>query len=53
MKDVGKTLKIEIDRLAKQKCPYCSGFGHSGNDCPTDYKLGQLRLGVREQATIL
>ena len=42
-------LKLEVSRLGKQKCGYCSGFGHSGNDCATDAKLAQLRMGVREQ----
>ena len=46
-------MQLEIDRLNKQKCGYCSGWGHSGNDCPTDKKLLHLRLGVREQATII
>ena len=32
-------LKYEFERLEKQKCPYCNGFGHSGNDCPTDRKI--------------
>ena len=39
----------EFDRLKIQKCPYCSGFGHSGNDCPTDAKISHLRGGLREQ----
>ena len=39
----------EFERLAKQRCPYCSGYGHSGNDCPTDAKISHLRGGVREQ----
>ena len=48
-----KTVKLEIDRLAIQMCPYCSGYGHSGNDCPTDHKLSNLREGVREQVKIV
>ena len=43
----------EVERLGKQRCGYCSGFGHSGNDCPTDAKLLQLRIGVREQAQLV
>ena len=33
----------EMEALNKQRCPYCSGWGHSGNDCPTDMKLAGLR----------
>ena len=36
----------EFERLMKQKCPYCDGFGHSGNDCPTDAKIAHMRGGV-------
>ena len=43
------SLLMEIERLHKQKCAYCSGFGHSKSNCPTDYKLSQLSMGVREQ----
>ena len=43
----------EIERLNKQRCPYCSGWGHSGRDCPTDAKLRHLRGGVREQNAAL
>ena len=49
----GITLQLEIDRLNKQRCPSCSGFGHAFKDCPTDYKLLQLRHGVREQAKLV
>ena len=52
-KDIGTTLKLELTRIGKQKCAYCDGFGHAGNDCPTDFKLAQLRIGVREQAQLL
>ena len=38
-KGVMTTLQLEIDRIAIQVCAYCDGNGHSGNDCPTDYKL--------------
>ena len=48
-----KALLPEFQRLAKQKCAYCSGWGHSGNDCPTDAKVSHLRGGVREQNTLL
>ena len=34
-------------------CPYCNGWGHSGNDCPTDAKIAHLRGGVREQNKLL
>ena len=44
-----QTLAKEFTRLAKQECAYCNGFGHSANDCPTDLKLQQLRVGVQEQ----
>ena len=43
----------EVERLSKQRCPYCSGFGHSGKDCPTDAKLSSLRGGVREQNKVI
>ena len=46
-------LSLEFARLAKQKCGYCDGFGHSGNDCPTDRKISQLRGGVAEQNKII
>ena len=39
----------EFDRLRKQTCPYCSGYGHAGKDCPTDAKIKHLRGGIREQ----
>ena len=48
-----KVLKFEFDRLNKQKCAYCDGFGHSGNDCPTDFKVSQLRGGVQEQTKVI
>ena len=43
----------EFGRLDKQVCPYCDGYGHSGNDCPTDAKISHLRRGVREQNELL
>ena len=43
----------EIERLSKQVCPYCSGFGHAGKDCPTDGKISSLRGGTREQNLVL
>ena len=43
----------EFERLNHQVCPYCSGYGHAGKDCPTDSKLTHLRGGVREQNVIL
>ena len=43
----------EVERLSKQVCPYCSGFGHSGKDCPTDAKISSLRGGVRSQNTVI
>ena len=46
-------MSFEFKRLAKQKCPYCSGWGHSGNDCPTDAKLLVLRRGVKEQSKVI
>ena len=59
-RDAGDPLKLaatvlnyEFDRLVKQRCPYCNGFGHSGNDCPTDRKVKQLRGGVKEQNEVL
>ena len=48
-----KTLLPEFDKLLKQVCPYCDGFGHAGKDCPTDFKISQLRGGVHEQNKVL
>ena len=48
-----KTLILEFKRLNIQKCSYCSGFGHSANDCPTDAKLRQLRVGTAEQTEFM
>ena len=53
IKAAANVLSFEIERLAKQRCPYCDGFGHSGNDCPTDHKIAQLRGGVNEQNKVL
>ena len=49
IKAAAQSLLVEFTRLNKQLCPYCDGWGHSGNDCPTDKKISQLRGGVREQ----
>ena len=46
-------LDPEFERLNKQVCPYCDGYGHSGNDCPTDAKIKHMRGGVREQNKLL
>ena len=46
-------LFCEVALLQKQRCIYCSGYGHSGKDCPTDAKLRNLRGGVRAQAKAL
>ena len=46
-------MENEFKRLAKQKCPFCSGYGHSGDLCPTDWKIAKLRGGIREQNQIL
>ena len=40
-----RAIMREIELLRAQKCPYCDGFGHSGNMCPTDAKLTLLRRG--------
>ena len=39
-------LLSELDLLNEQRCAYCSGYGHSPNDCPTDKKLAHLRTGI-------
>ena len=46
-------LGLEFERLKKQKCAYCDGYGHSGNDCPTDHKISHLRGGVLEARRVL
>ena len=46
-------LNYEFERLTKQKCAYCDGYGHSANDCPTDVKVAQMRGGVDEQNKVL
>ena len=46
-------LKAEFERLAKQLCPYCSGFGHSGKECPTDAKISHLRGGICSQNRVI
>ncbi len=48
-----QVLDLEFERLQKQRCPYCDGFGHSGNDCPTDAKISHIRGGVKEQNTVI
>ena len=48
VQNAAKVLVVEFERLEKQKCAYCNGFGHSGNDCPTDHKISHLRGGVLE-----
>ncbi len=48
-----KVLSYEFERLNKQKCAYCSGFGHSGDDCPTDAKISLLRGGILEATCII
>ena len=46
-------LKVELHLLLSQKCAYCSGFGHSGNDCPTDHKLSLLRLSTSANRVLI
>ncbi len=53
VKYTARVLGYEFTRLEKQRCPYCDGFGHSGNDCPTDHKIAQLRGGVLEQNRVI
>ena len=43
----------EVERLNKQRCAYCSGFGHSPKDCPTDFKLSHLMGGIAAQSRIM
>ena len=52
-KNAATVLEVEFKRLAKQICPYCDGYGHSGNDCPTDSKIAVLRGGVLEQTRVI
>ena len=53
IKTAATVLSYEFDRLKKQKCAYCDGYGHSGNDCPTDHKISQLRGGVLEANRVI
>ena len=46
-------MQPEFDRLAKQRCWACSGYGHAPKDCPTAVKIATLRVGVREQAKLI
>ena len=39
-------LFCEVALLQKQRCIYCSGYGHYKDDCPTGHKLQALRLGT-------
>ena len=48
LKNAAIVLGYEFARLVKQRCAYCDGYGHSGNDCPTDSKIAQLRGGILE-----
>ena len=40
-----QAMKKEFELLYRQRCAYCSGYGHSGNQCPTDAKLLLMRRG--------
>ena len=53
MKNAATTLEVEFLRLYKQICAYCDGYGHSGNDCPTDRKIAILRGGILEQNKVI
>ena len=53
LKNAATTLEVEFLRLGKQICAYCDGYGHSGNDCPTDRKIAILRGGVLEQNKVI
>ena len=46
-------IKKELDRLNKQRCSTCTGYGHSVKHCPTHVKLCTLRVGVREQRALV
>ena len=48
-----KALLPEFNRLKLQNCGFCDGWGHAGDDCPTDIKLSMLRGGVKEQSEII
>ena len=47
------SLQDELNLLAKQRCPYCDGYGHRAADCPTDTRINLLRQGVGAQRKIL
>ena len=42
-----------MDKLKRQRCGYCQGYGHSANDCPTDAKLTVLRMGTLASKRVL
>ena len=50
---VALSLLEEFTKLGKQHCPFCSGWGHAGDDCPTDAKLAPLRLGTTAQRSLM
>ena len=52
-KTVAKGLMVEVSLLEKQRCAFCSGWGHAGNNCPTDFKLKQLRLSGGTASSII
>ena len=49
----GPVLQLEFDRFAIQRCLWCSGYGHSAEDCITGMKMKQLGSGVQEQVAMV
>ena len=47
------TLSLEVDRLSKLRCPYCSGYGHFDRDCPTDVRLRDLGAKNSHQSRLM
>ena len=52
-REAAETILLDLNKLKKQRCPYCQGYGHSGKDCPTDRKLAPLRNGTAEMKQVL
>ena len=43
----------ELDDLKKQKCPFCSGYGHAAKDCPTWGRMACMRVTSKHMRSLL